>query len=344
METACIKWGILGTSPISETIAHAMQSSTMTELHAIAGRSLTKSQQFAEKFSVLKYFDNYQAVLDDPSIQAVYIGLPNPLHKEWIIRCAQAGKHILCEKPFVTTMQEAKEIQTELKLANVFCMEALMYRSHPMIKKLMEIVHNKVIGNIKSINAAYMANIAHLENPISKSAIYNLGCYPVSLVRLMAACELGQATTEPLEMVSLGSLAEDGCDNQASILLKFENNILATITTADDVGKYAQFSICGTEGHLVTQTNPWMPEQINNTIMIYRYDEPLPFEVKVMADKPLYTYQIDILNQAILQGKMQDGITWEDSMGNVAVLETWYQQVKNKEHKLQRSLNTELLS
>ncbi len=136
----------------------------------MAVRSKATGEAFAKRFSVARHYDDYQALLNDKHIQAVYIGLPNHLHKEWIIRAAQAGKHILCEKPFVLNAIEAHEALAAVETAQVICMEALMYRHHPLIAKLKELVHGNLLGEIKLYQAVYTADIAALANTVAGAA------------------------------------------------------------------------------------------------------------------------------------------------------------------------------
>ncbi|RDI41793.1 Gfo/Idh/MocA family protein [Aquicella lusitana] len=323
MSADCVRWGILGTSYISEVMAKAIQTSPASQLTAVGSRSFQTAKQFSDKFSIPKFYDTYQSLLNDADVDAVYIGLPNHLHKEWIVRCALAGKHILCEKPFVLTATEAQEVISIVNKSRVFCMEALMYRCHPVTKKLKELVKNNIIGDIKLYHAVYTANIASIANSTAGGSIRNLGCYPISLIRLLA-------DAEPIEINAMGRInAATQLDNQASVMLKFENNTIAIVSTADDMEMYWQFDIYGTEGHLKVMTNPWLPES-HNKIMVSRKDEDKPREINVIAEKSLYTYQIDIASKSILSGNFvgPEGISLLDSLGNITVLEAWLKQVK----------------
>lgn len=316
-----IKWGILGTSYISEVMANAIHESSTSQLLAVSSRSSDKAKLFSAKFSIPKFYDDYQALLDDEELDAIYIGLPNHLHKEWIIRCAQAGKHILCEKPFVLSSSEAQEVIAVIKKSQVFCMEALMYRCHPFTKKLQDLVQNKIIGDIKLYTATYTANIAEIANPTAGGSIRNLGCYPISLIRLLA-------NAEPNEMCAMGRLNQkNSTDNQASILLKFADESIGVVSTADDTEMFWQFDIYGTKGNLKVVTNPWLPTQDNNKILIFSDNGESPTEINVTADKSLYTYQIDTVNENILDLDKNGGISLLDSLGNTIVLETWLKKI-----------------
>lgn len=320
MSARLIKWGILGTSMISGVMAKAIQESSVSQLASVGSRSLSTAENFATEFSI-PHFSTSEDLLANPDIDVIYIGLPNHLHKEWIIRCAQAGKHILCEKPLVLDLQEARDIYTEIKKNNVFCMEALMYRCHPFIKKLQDLIQENVIGEIRSISASYMANIAALANTTKGGAILNLGCYPMSLIRLLA-------NAEPIEMLSIGSIDRlRNNDNHASAVLKFPNQITATVTTADDIGMFSQFDVYGTKGHLKVVTNPWLPTCDHNQILIFENNKSQPTEINVKAEQSLYAYQIDAVSNGIINGSQSATVSWEESIGNIAALSAWRQQV-----------------
>lgn len=326
--TRKIKWAILGTLWISDVIAEAIKESDTSELVAIGSRDAKRAFEFANKHEVPRYYADYQQLLLDSDIDAVYIGLPNHLHKEWIIRCAKAGKHILCEKPFVLDIHEAQEALDVVKQHKVFCMEALMYRCHPFIKQLQDLVESKVISDIKCITAVYTANIAAVANKTAGGAIRSLGCYPVSLVRLLAK-------EEPVSIVSLGKLDDSLTNDNISIaIFSFKNGMTATITTADNIEMWPQFTILGTNGILDVKTNPWLPGKSNQVILkICDKEETLNFN----ADKSLYTYQIEFVADHIKTGLSSPeapGVTWEHSLGNVAVLDTWLNQVKSRKFEI----------
>lgn len=327
-----IKWGILGTSFISEVMAQAIQESQTSELVAIGSRSIDKGKNFSNKFSIPKIYTDYQKLLNDPEIDAIYIGLPNHLHKEWMIRCAEAGKHSLCEKPFVISIDEAHKVISIVEKSKVFCMEALMYRCHPFIKKLREIIQEKMIGEVKLYNATYTAHIADVANPTAGGSIRNLGCYPISLVRILA-------NAEPIEISGTGRLnPENGTDNQASVILKFADHSMAVVSTADDIKMTWQFDIYGTKGFIKVVTNPWLPSRDDNKLVIHLHNESTPIEINVSADKSLYTHQIDVTNTQIMKRdpKNFEGTTLLDSLGNTIVLETWLQQVKCVNKKIKQ--------
>ena len=324
MSGKIIRWGILGTSFISEVMAKAIQSSASSLLVAVGSRSSDSANQFAQQFSIPQIYDDYQRLIDAQDIDAIYIGLPNHVHKEWIIRTAYAGKHILCEKPLVLNTEEAKEVISVLAETKVFCMEALMYRCHPFTQKMEEIIQSRILGDIKLYNALYTAPIAELANPIAGGSIRNLGCYPISLIRLLAKAE-------PVELVATGRLNQNNHnDSQASAILKFEDKAIAVVSTADDFEMVWQFDVYGTLGSLRAITNPWLPDEENNKCVVQLYEDKKELEFNIKAEKPLYTYQIDVVNSHIMKNSVQkqNVISLADSLGNIRVLEDWLKQIK----------------
>lgn len=323
MQNRRVRWAILGTSFISETMAAAIQESSISQLLAVSSRSDEKARLFASQFSIPKVYTNYESLLNDADIDVVYIGLPNHLHSELIVRCAMAGKHVLCEKPLVLNADEAEEAFAAVDEAGVFCLEGLMYRYHPVTQKIQEIIHSGVIGKIKLIHAAYAANIAELANPVQGGAIRNLGCYPLSLTRLLM-------DAEPSQLTGRGRLAQDGSgDRQASAILTFKNDAMAVVSCADDVEMFWQFDVFGSEGRLTVKTNPWLPAREANRIIVSRYCDDSVREVEVSADKSLFVYQVDVMSNNILGNDSADvEESRRHSVGNAILLAEWLRQVK----------------
>lgn len=318
-----IKWAILGTSFISRTMAKAIQESGSARLVGVGTgtqpESLKRAEQFAQDFNIHKY-DSYQAILDDPDIDAIYIGLANHMHKEWIIRCAKAGKHILCDKPMIVHPDDADEIKAVIEANNVFCMEGLMYRCHPFIDQLKQLINDKEkgIGEVKIIHAAYSANFAHLENPVDGGAIRNLGCYPVSLIRLLLNDE-PTAITSPIS-----SNNSQRPETTAIAILTFKDDIFAHVSVSNKMEKWFRFDIIGTSGVASVITNPWLPQE-RNIVSITRGDMPIELH-EFKAEPALYRYQFDYVNECIEQNRTspdEPGITWQHSVGNAHTLETW---------------------
>src|SRR3954471_10300079 len=141
-----LAWGILGTGEIARTFAKGRRGWRTGRPVAVASRSRESAEKFGERFNVPKRHASYEALLADPDVRAVYISTPHPMHAEWAIRAAEAGKHILCEKPIGVNYAEAMAIVEAARRHDVFLMEAFMYRCHPQTRRLVELIRGGETG------------------------------------------------------------------------------------------------------------------------------------------------------------------------------------------------------
>lgn len=180
-----VRWGVLGTANIArkQTIPGMLKAENC-ELYAIAGRSMEKAQQFKETFGFEKAYGSYDELLADKDVQAVYIPLPNNLHKEWVIKAAKAGKHVLCEKPMSGNAADTKEMIQVCDEAGVIFMEAFAYLHSPIMQELKAHINNGLIGDVNMIESVfytggYEDNIRIRRETLGGS-LYDLGCYTVT--------------------------------------------------------------------------------------------------------------------------------------------------------------------
>jgi predicted dehydrogenase len=317
-----IRWGMLGTSFISGVMVPAIRGSKHGVLAAVAGRTPATVEKFAKEHAIPTTYLNYQEMIDSPDIDAIYIGLPNHLHHEWMIKAAKAGKHILCEKPFTISVEEAEEAIACVKENNVFCGEAIMYRYHPFTAYLKNLIDGKIIGEIESITASYSAEIAHLANPHEGGAIRNLGCYPLSLVRYLM-------NAEPVSVKAIGRInPKTNTDSESTAKFTFSDNRTATIKTVDDIEMAWEFVVRGALGNISIITNPWLQEG-ECVIEIKLHDEKDPRRITFPAQQPLYTFQIDLANDCIMKNDWtnHNGVPLSESLANTKALEMWRAQV-----------------
>ncbi|WP_042202449.1 Gfo/Idh/MocA family protein [Paenibacillus camerounensis] len=248
--TQKLRWGILGCAQIATgSVMPAIQESQSGVIEAVASRGLEKSSRVAAEFGISKAYGSYEELLADPGIDAVYIPLPNHLHREWVIRAAEAGKHVLCEKPIALSSAEAEEMVAACRKAGVHLAEAYMYRHHPRIAQLREIIARGDIGELRAIRGAFTYNDAgDTTNIRFKSAwgggsLYDVGCYPLSAARL-----LFDAEPEAVTVQAIFSPEHDNVDMMASGLVEFPGGVSLTF----DCGMWAYnrqlLEVLGTEG------------------------------------------------------------------------------------------------
>lgn len=247
-----LRWGIMGCAQIAtNSVMPAIQESESGIITAVASRGLEKSSAVAAQFGVEKAYGSYEELLADKEIDAVYIPLPNHLHREWVIRAAEAGKHVLCEKPIALNSAEAEEMVEACRKAGVHLAEAYMYRHHPRMNELQEMIARGDIGELRSIRGTFTYNDAgDTTNIRFKSAwgggsLYDVGCYPLSAARLLFAAE-----PEAVTVQAIFSPEHDNVDMMASGLVEFPGGVSLIF----DCGMWAYnrqlLEILGTEGRI----------------------------------------------------------------------------------------------
>lgn len=318
--TTKLTWGILGAGNIARSFAHGVTASQTGTLAAIGSRTQAAADRFGEEFSIAKRYPSYQAMLDDPAVQAVYIALPNHMHGEWTIRCAQAGKHILCEKPLTVNAAEAQRVIEAVRSHNVFLMEAFMYRCHPQTTRLNQVLADGAIGQVRLIEASFSYNMGpqyeniRLSNPAAGGGIMDVGCYPMSFARMVA----GADPAEVQGFAQIGSVSR--VDEWAAASLRFPNGTLATLTCGTQVETDSAVHIWGERGSIIVPT-PWKPNASNARLRVRRDGQPEE-QIAITDDRDLYAIEADTVAAHIAE-RQAPAMTWDDSLGNMAALDAW---------------------
>jgi predicted dehydrogenase len=243
------RWGILSTARIAhKAIIPALKESPMAQVVAVASRDADKAQAFADELNIPKAYQGYKTLLADQEIEAVYNPLPNHLHKEWTIQAAEAGKHILCEKPLALNTAEIEEMIAAAKANGVQLMEAFMYRYHPRILAAREMVRKGVIGKLRTIETAFTFKLTdksdiRYQPDMGGGALMDVGCYCVNISRVMAG-------REPVAVHARAHWASTGVDDQMAGVLDFGDGLIAHFDCAINQGDRQRCILAGTEGYL----------------------------------------------------------------------------------------------
>ena len=326
-----LAWGILGAGNIAKQFAKGVAASHTGTLVAVGSRDQEKADKFAAEFSVPTAHGSYEALLADANVQAVYIATPHPNHAEWAIRAAAAKKHLLVEKPLALNHAEAMAIVEAARENDVFLMEAFMYRCHPVTQKLVELLRQRVIGDVRVISATFSfhskfnAESRLFKNALGGGGILDVGCYCVSLARLVAGVAIGQDFVAPVHVSGAAHLGETGVDEWAVASMKFPGDILAELSTGVSVNQRNAVRIFGSEGHLVIN-NPWIPARDggDEKIAYQRSGDKEPTEVVVHADRPIYAIEADVVAANIERRQAPSpAMSWDDSLGNMHTLDRW---------------------
>ena len=335
--TASLKWGIIGTGNIAAAFASALPGSRTGSLVAVASRTRESVDKFADHFEAPHRHDSYQPLLDNDAVEAVYIATPHPMHPEWAIKAAEAGKHILCEKPIALNLPQTRSIVEAARLNGVALMEAFMYRCHPQTARLVEMVRNGDIGELKMIQAAFGFRAGWnpqsrlLDPELGGGGILDVGCYPVSLSRLLAGAAGDAPFADPIDVKATGRLGESGVDEYAAALLTFDSGVVAQVAAGVRLNQDNVARIYGTDGWIEVPS-PWIPGGRDPGAVAFTFHKPGkdPEQITIESDQPLYSLEADALADAVAAGQQQatsPAMSWDDTLGNMATLDKWRAQI-----------------
>ncbi|NNM84485.1 MAG: Gfo/Idh/MocA family oxidoreductase [Phycisphaerales bacterium] len=328
-----LQWGILGTGAIATTFAKALRHSSTGSLAAVASRTPQTAAAFGSDF--LRADDicrcgSYDELLAKPEVQAIYIATPHPTHARLAIAAARAGKHILCEKPLAINAHEARAVVAAAKQHNVFLMEAFMYRCHPVVRRLVQLLQQNAIGQVLAIQANFgfqSGGNYHsrlLNGDLGGGGILDVGCYTMSLARLVAGTATGEPFANPTALHASGYVGPSGVDEWTFANVQFSGGIAAALGCAVSCEMNNQVHIFGSEGRIEIPWL-WIPQPTGNRIMLHRRNHK-PSEEIVNAPADVYTLEADIVAAAVNAGQQQaaaPAMSWADTLGNMHALDQW---------------------
>ena len=248
MATSKLSWGILGCARIARRgLIPGIAASKSGSVIALASRDLVTARAWACEFNIPKAYGSYQALLDDPAIEAVYIPFPNELHKPWVLAAADAGKQVLCEKPLALDASEAAEMVDHCVKRRVLLMEAFMWRHQPRSMELLKLVQSGAIGELRLIRSSFSYPIApgdwRLDSARGGGALFDVGCYGVNTARLFAA-------SEPVRACAIPHQGETGVDLSLTAQLEFPGGVLATIDCSFEQPFRCTYELVGSRGFI----------------------------------------------------------------------------------------------
>src|SRR5688500_8753877 len=328
-----VRWGIMGTGSIAGAFAEGLAQAETGTLVAVGSRTDATAELFKQKYNVARCHGSYEALITDPEVDALYIATPHPAHAEWAIKAARVRKHLLVEKPIGVNAAEAMAIIEAARESGVFLMEAFMYRCHPQTARLVELLKAGAIGDVRMIQAAYgfhwpkpwNATSALISNELAGGGILDVGCYPVSMSRLIAGVAMNKPFADPVEVSGAGHLGKSGVDEWAAATLKFANGIVAQVSTSVQVQQESVLRIYGSDGWILVP-NPWAPSRNGGAskILVHKPNEKLPEEHVVANPKQIYALEADYVAQHLDSPTRQaPAMTWDDTLGNMRTLDKW---------------------
>lgn len=250
--TQPIRWGILSTANIANRrVVPALKATRNGVVAAVASRNLEKARAFADTHAILKSYGNYEELLADPDIDAIYNPLPNSEHAVWSIRAAEAGKAVMCEKPLARDAAEAQYVVDAFAQKGKLLIEGFMYRHHPQTLKVREMLQSGAVGKIVALSSAFTFSIrsetnVRLDVDLAGGALMDVGCYCVSVMRLMTG-------EEPLEAKAVATFGDSGVDEGLSATLRFPSGALGHFDCGLRGYRTQTYEIRGTDGRILVE-------------------------------------------------------------------------------------------
>ncbi|WP_327636328.1 aldo/keto reductase [Kribbella sp. NBC_00482] len=323
-----LRWGIIGTGNIASRFASQVPTSKTNEVVAVGSRSLESANAFADKWDIANRHGSYDDLLADGTVDAVYIATPHPMHVEWAIKAAEAGKHVLCEKPLAINRAWAEAMIEAAVRNDVFLMEAYMYRCLPQTKLIAQLVRDGEIGTVHQIQATFAFAAGYrpesriFADDLAGGGILDVGGYPVSMARLIAGAAIGQPYADPAAVSAVGHVGETGADEWTVATLFFDGGVTAQVSTGVRLADQNQVRIFGSEGYLVVE-DPWFGGDGKPThVTLHRVGE----EPRDISAEPalIYTAEAEAVQAAVQSGaKQAPEMTWADTLGNLTVQDQW---------------------
>ena len=313
-----VRWGILGTARINRRLVPAFNASRHCQLMAVASRNLARATAHASEYGIPRAVEGYQSLLDDPSIDAVYIPLPNTDHVPWTLKAIAAGKHVLCEKPLALDPRDIDRIADAATAANVMVEEGFMYRHEPLTAKVTSLINDGAIGAARAIVSGFTfaldgaVNI-RLNPALGGGALWDVGSYPVTYAQLIAGHEAETA-------FGIAHWTDSGVDDEFMGMLRFDSGLTANIYASFRAQHRTWLEVIGTNGAL-TVPNPFRPNPLE-TIELERGGkiERIPVE----GSRLIFVKEIEDFQARILDGAPAV-VTLAESRRTAATLAALYQ-------------------
>jgi len=310
-----LRWGILSTARIGGAIIAAARGSDAAQVVAVASRSEQAARAYAQLHGIARAHGSYDALLADPEVDAVYVPLPNGMHVDWTLKALQAGKHVLCEKPMDRRPERVAEAFDAADAAGLVLSEAYMWRHNPQTAGLRELLDAGAIGDVRLVRASFSFPLAgdadvRLDPALDGGALMDVGCYCVSGARMVAG---GEPVSVSAEVVT----GPAGVDMRMVALLRFSNDLLATIDCGFDIPARDELEITGSDGRILLD-DPW---HCRRPRIVLERDR----ERELIKLKPVDSYRLELEDMAAaIGGKREPLLGRDDALGQARAIDALY--------------------
>jgi dihydrodiol dehydrogenase / D-xylose 1-dehydrogenase (NADP) len=303
-ESKPIRWGIISTGGIAGAFAHALQFVEGTELLGVGSRSQDSADRFGEKYNIPRRYPTYQALAEDPDIDAIYVATPHPMHYEDTLLCLNNGKAVLCEKVFAMTAAEANEMIAAARANNVFLMEAMWTRWLPRVVEIRRLLSERVLGEVRFFQADFGVwfqfdpNHRVFAPELGGSALLDLGIYPVSFASMVFGMQ-------PEKVVSLAHMGQTGVDEFSGITFSYPNEGIAQIYTASQLQTPHEALIVGDKGMIRIPGRFYAADSGKFTLQM-KGEAPQEFDFPV--EDSGYRYEAEEVVRCMREGLMESPV------------------------------------
>jgi predicted dehydrogenase len=309
-----VTWGFMSTARINDQLLDGARLSDRVRVAAVASRELGRAEAYARERGIERAYGSYEALLEDPDVEAVYVSLPNSLHAEWSIRALDAGKHVLVEKPFDRRPDRVEEAFEAAERADRFLMEAFMYRHHPRTKRIAELVAEGAVGELRLIRSAFSFPLTELGDvrmrpELDGGALMDVGCYCVSVTRLLAG--------EPEAVTATQVVGSTGVDVRFAGTLMLPRDVIGHFDCGFDLPRRSALEVVGSDGTLAVED----PYGTSVVIELRADGRVEPIEVE-QADR--YQLQLENFGDAI-RGRADPLLGREDAVGQARAIHLLYE-------------------
>ncbi len=322
-----IRWGILSTANIGRgRVIPAIHQSNNGQVAAVASRNLEKAQAFATATNIPTAYGSYEALIEDPNIDAIYIPVPNSEHAEWSIRCAEASKATLCEKPLASNATEAQRIVDAFAARQVLFAEAFMYRFHPQTTHVKRMLADGAIGDLQTISATFTFPLRSEENirlskTLAGGAVMDVGCYCINVMRLMT----GEEPIQAKAVARLGVQTE--VDESLAGTLIFPSGVVGHFDCSLRAQRVHTYDLRGTEGRILVE-EAFVPTAESATkIRVWQGDR-----YQEITTPPInqYTLMVEDFADALLSNR-PPRFKPQDAVANMQVIDALLASARGKE-------------
>ena len=314
-----IRWGVLSTAKIGrKAVTPALQASHNGMVVAVASRDVEGAKAYAKAFGISSYYGDYEALLNDPDIDAIYIPLPNSLHKPWTLKALEADKHVLCEKPLGLNAQECLDMHEAAQQNGRILMEAFMYRFHPRTERVLELLQSHSLGKLRLIRAGFTFTVTNPENirlkpELGGGSLMDVGCYCVNVGRTLTG-------REPTHAQAFAVWSEEGVDTAMVGVLRFDGDVFVQFHCALDTARQEFVEVVGEEGR-ITLESAFLPGTEDAAIQLFmrgldREEENIPGEDE-------YQNMVEHFADCVLQGA-EPRYGALEAAANLAAIEALY--------------------